>query len=205
MEAVAADAILVRQIQGDGVVGGPLGEGAVKGGVEGCHHGDARAQHRPRGPNRAQRRGVVQGSQVGQRLDGGQDLVVDERRLNEQVSTVDDPVADGVKATRRQESGGGQPVEHVTGRLGVVGHCGRPAEAFAALDGKVNGRPPPNAFHDSAGQSPPLPKCRSFRVDLDELELEGGASAVEDEDLHRSRKHQAIVREQRSRIQGLRS
>ena len=132
-----------------------------------------------------QRGRVVQRRQVGERLDGLHHLVVDERRLGEAVAAVDDPVADGVQGA--QQAYRFQPVEHASRGLIVVGHGGGLLEGFAALDRELEGRLPADAIHDAAGQ-PPLLAGAAVAVGLDELELQRRAAAVDDENLHHSRK-----------------
>ena len=96
VEAVAADAVLLIVLVGDGVHIGFRGHGAVESGVEDSDHGDVRAKDLAGSLNAQDACGVVQGGQGAQLTDGLDDLVGDQAALLELLTAVDNTVADGV-------------------------------------------------------------------------------------------------------------
>ena len=95
VEPVPTDAEPRRDVAVDRVGVGDRGDRRVEGGVE---HGDVRdvGKGQPGGADSREACRVVQGSELGQPLDAGFDLVVDDRRCGELDAAVDDSVTDSV-------------------------------------------------------------------------------------------------------------
>jgi hypothetical protein len=118
VEAVAADAVLLRQLHGERVGARPGRERGVKGRVEDRRLGKSRQQS-PRDPDAGQRGRIVEGRQARQRFDGRLHGVVDPHGISEAFAAVHHAVSDRYQVCpgiARQ-----QVRQHRLEGLGVVG------------------------------------------------------------------------------------
>ena len=122
MESIAADMIPVGKVTGDGVLRGVYWNSVMKSRIKHCHHRNTGIQHGFCGSDGAKSRLVVQRSQVTERVDGRNDVVIQARWLSKAVPPMDHAMADGVQAAGRQETSPGQPRKYTPGRLVMVGN-----------------------------------------------------------------------------------
>ena len=134
--------------------------------------------------------GVVQGRQVRAFLDLLQDVGVDADGLGELLGPVNDPVADGVEVVPAVDACDLRPrVLHP----GLDPHDGRPVirnrfhglkrSAAVGLEGD-DGFLGPDLLDQSLGDALVSVGLEEFEVGIDDLELDGGTAAIEDEYVH---------------------
>ncbi|CDC28528.1 cAMP-binding protein [Faecalibacterium sp. CAG:82] len=180
VEAIAADAVLLIVLVGDGVHIGFRGHGAVESGVEDSDHGDVRAKDLAGSLNAQDACGVVQGGQGAQLTDGLDDLVGDQAALLELLTAVDNTVADGVDLAHIVDAlalAGGHLLHDLSKSLGVGGEDGRGGSLFAV--GLVGDHA---ALHANA-----LAQALAehfLAVHIDELILQGRRTAVNNQNFH---------------------
>ena len=180
VEAVAADAVLLIVLVGDGVHIGFRGHGAVESGVEDSDHGDVRAKDLAGSLNAQDACGVVQGGQGAQLTDGLDDLVGDQAALLELLTAVDNTVADGVDLAHIVDAlalASGHLLHDLSKSLGVGGEDGRGGSLFAV--GLVGDHA---ALHANA-----LAQALAehfLAVHIDELILQGRRTAVNNQNFH---------------------
>jgi hypothetical protein len=118
VEAVAPDAVLLRELQGERVGACPGRQCGVKGSVEDRRLGKSRQQS-PRNPDARQGRRVVEGRQGRQRLDGRLHVVVDPHRIAETLAAMHHAVSD--RGEVRTRFAGQQVWQYRPEGRGVVG------------------------------------------------------------------------------------
>ena len=104
VEAEAPQPEALAPFARQGVGRGRRGQRRVEGGVEARDRGHV-GQGPADGGHAGQRRGLVQGSEVGELVQRGHDVVIDERGLAEAHAAVHDPVAHGVRRGQSVERG----------------------------------------------------------------------------------------------------
>ena len=123
VEAVAADAVLLIVLVGDGVHISLRGHGAVESGIEHSDHGDV-AEHLACGLNAQDACGVVQGGQGAQLPEGVDDFIGDQAAGLELLAAMDNAVADGVDLADIVDAlalAGGHLLHDLSKSLGVGG------------------------------------------------------------------------------------
>ena len=101
METIAADVVFGGQAARDSILCSPGWHSVMKGRIKDRYHRHPGPQHSARGPHRRQGRLVVQGSQIMQRVNGGNDGVIQAYWLDKAMSSMHDPMADGIQAPGR--------------------------------------------------------------------------------------------------------
>ena len=176
VEAVAADAVVLVVLVGDGVHERLAGHGLVERGVEHGNHGHV-AHDVAAGLDAGDVGGVVQGREGDARLNGGHNAVVDLHGFCELLTAVDDAVADGVDLLHGADNtvfGAGELLNDRGDGLGMGGHGdvliedGLAADQGGVLEVAVDADPLAQALgHDL------------FGLHVDELILERGAAGVD--------------------------
>ena len=180
VEAVAADAVLLIVLVGDGVHVSLRGHGGVESRIKHSDVGLILAKDLVGGLDTQDGGGVVQGGQGAQVMDGLDDLRGDQATFLELLAAVDHAVADGVdlgNAVNDLALAGGHLLHDLGECLGVGGEDGgRGGLVAVALVGDHA------AFHaDTLAQT--FAK-NLFTVHVDELVLQAGRAAVDNQNFH---------------------
>ena len=179
VEAVAAHAVLLIILVGDGVHIRLGGHGGMEGGVKHGHIGQV-AEHLLGGLDAHDGGRVVQGGQRAQVTDGLYHLIGDEAALLELLAAVYDAVTNGVNladAVNDLAFAGGHLLHHFSKRLGVGGEDGggRGLVTIALMGDHA-------ALHADALAQTLAQHLGAVHVD--ELVLQAGRATVDNQDFH---------------------
>jgi len=179
VEAVAAHAVLLVVLIGDGVHISLRGHGAVESGVEHGHHGDV-AEHLAGGLDAQDACGVVQGSQRAQLTQSLDDLIGDQAAALELLAAMHHAVADGVDLAHVIDAlalAGGHLLHDLSKCLGVGGEDGRGGGLVAVGLVSDHAALHANALAQAFAQ-------HLLAVHIDQLILQGRRTAVNNQNLH---------------------
>ena len=186
VEAVAPDAVALVEHVGQGVEEGHGLHGLVERGVEHRHVRHV-AEEVPRRPVALDVRRVVQRRDVEALLDRPQHLVVDQHRGLEALAPVHHPVPDRLDLAPVPDDTrllAGQEGQHALDGDLVLEDLGGLLDRGAPLRLVAQDGGPPDVLDQPLGERAVGARGGRGLVGLDELELHGGAAAVEDQDLH---------------------
>ena len=179
VEAVAAHAVLLIVLIGDGVHVSLRGHGAVESGVEHGHHGDV-AEHLAGGLDAQDACGVVQGSQRAQLTQSLDDLIGDQAAALELLAAMHHAVADGVDLAHVIDAlalAGGHLLHDLSKCLGVGGEDGRGGGLVAVGLVSDHAALHANALAQALAQ-------HLLAVHIDQLILQGRRTAVNNQNFH---------------------
>src|SRR5215468_954349 len=97
VKTVASNMVLGRKLVRDGISRRVFRQGAMKCGVEGGNHRKRSAQKCAGGANAADARGVMQRSDLTQRVEGVDNTLINQNRGRESIATVNHPMSHGVE------------------------------------------------------------------------------------------------------------
>ena len=182
VKPVPADAVLRIQVVRNGVQEGVRPDGLVKRRIEDADVRDIRHEGHG-GADADQVRRIVQGSERHARLDGADDLLVDERALGEPFGAVDAAMTDGVYPGKFGDDGGRtarQGLDHKSERRLMVGR--RDVADIRGVGGLVSDAAArlADSFDDAGGQD----VGRAAFAHRKERVLDARGAAVDDQDVH---------------------
>ena len=189
VKSIAPDAMTAVEMVGQRVEVSVLGNRRVKSGIEYRHLRRRLAEDLPQGPNSAQVIGIMEGREVDAVLDPLQHLIVDDGRFLEKLAAMHDTVSRGmdVSQTPNLVDPGAircEPAQHIVERRGDIAdrRSQRLPQTCAVLDG--DDRFPANSLHLSTAQELILIVLDSLNIRGNHLELQAGASRIDDEYVH---------------------
>jgi hypothetical protein len=165
-----------------------LGQRRVKRRVEHRRLGDLRAEREPRRLDALEVVRIVEGGEVDRLLDAAQPGVVEQHRVREALTAVDDAVADRVDLVQSRDGDPrirvDQPLhDRLEGRA-VIANRHRPAGARARTRLEVEHGFAPDPLDDPARESLIRVRSHPLGIRADELKLERRRTCVENEDVH---------------------